>query len=176
MKAGLLRAGSVVCLCLLAVGCTDPSAESMSAAPSYGELRGQMDNHLDGCTRSFGVDPRDAGEVGPYELVANERAWLDCAYEGIRAIMIPNSQVPALYRSLIAESQALTNLVERGELTREQRWARIDGLVAEIEGAEINAMIAGDPTLSEERQRANADQIRETVDQVRMMAFPRGRR
>lgn len=174
MKAALTGVGSVV-LVLLAAGCAQPP-ESMQARPTYGQLRVQLDDHLDGCTLATGSDPFEPSDAGDYELLPNERAWLDCAYDGVETIMIPNTAVPDMYRRLIAESRALTDLVERGEVSRQQRKARIDALVDDIEDAEIGSLVQAEPELSAEQQRAREEQVRKSLDNVRVLAFPRGLR
>ena len=129
MNAVSKSVGTLVFVCLLVVGCARQPAETAPPRATFGELRAQLEEHLDVCTGTVGVDPRESPDVGDYELVPNERAWLGCAYEGIERIMIPGSEVPELYRNLIAEIRALTDLVERGEVTREQRSVRIDGMM-----------------------------------------------
>lgn len=176
MKAAFISVGTVVSICLLAMGCAQQSAESVQPRATFGQLRAQLDVHLEGCTRSVGVDPREPQDVGEYELVPIEQAWLDCAYEGIERIMVPGSHVPEMYRRLIAESRALTNLVERGEVTREQRRIRIETLVAEIEDAEFAILVASQLELSEEQRRANEEHLRSAFEEVRMLALPRRRR
>lgn len=176
MKAVFIGVGTVVSICLLAVGCAQQSAESVQPRATFGQLRAQLDDHLEGCTRSVGMDPTGPQDVGEYELVPNERAWLDCAYEGIERIMVPSSYVPEMYRRLIAESRALTNLVERGELTREQRRIRIETLVAEIEDAELAGLVASQLELSEEQRRADEELVRGAFDEVLRLAHPTRRR
>lgn len=175
MSAKMKGVAALVFAGLLAVGCAGRPAEPPPRA-TFGELRAQLDGHLDACTEAVGVDPRDALDAGDYELVAGERAWLDCAYEGIEGIMVPGSDIPEMYRSLIAESRAMTDRVERGEATRDQRRARIEELVAEIEDAELAIMRARELAESEEQRRANEEELRTAFDEVREMALPRRRR
>lgn len=176
MKTPFTGIGVVASMILLVAGCAQNSVETMPARASFSELRAELDVYLDACSGTAGADPRGVEDVGDYELVPNERAWLDCAYEGVERIMIPGSSIPEMYRNLIAESRALTNLVERGEVTREQRQMRIDELVADIEDAELTGLIARELEQSEEQRRANEEELRRAFDEVRHLALPRNRR
>lgn len=173
MHASFVSGGLLASLVFLAAACSPQPGEHVEARPTFGPLRLQLERHLDGCTSAYGTDPTEATDLGDYELVPNERAWLDCAYEGIVTIMVPNSDFPQMYRKLIAESRALTDLVERREITREQRRTRIRNLVAQIEEAEIDSLIEREPDVSEEKQRASEELVRKTFDNFRTLVVPR---
>ena len=173
MKATFNTTALLLFVLCVATACATPSSEKAQARPTFGQLRLSLESHLDGCTQSFGTDPTEAKDVGDFELVQNERAWLDCAYQGIETIMMPNSDQPDLYRNFIAESRALTDLVERREITRAQRKTRIHKLVAEIEDAEIASLVRREPGISQAQQRVNEELVRETLDSFRTLVVPR---
>ncbi len=175
MSAVLKGVAALVCACLLVAGCAGRPAEPPPRA-TFGELRAQLDEHLEACTAAVGVDPRNALDAGDHELVAGERAWLDCAYDGIEGIMVPGSDIPEMYRSLIAESRAMTDRVERGAATRDQRRGRIEELIAEIEDAELAILRARELAESEEQRRANEEDLRTAFEEVRQLSMPRRRR
>lgn len=172
MRAFVISAGVAASLALLAAGCARQATEQAEPRPSFGQLRLQLESHFDGCTQTYGTDPRGTQNVGDYELVPNERAWLDCAYQGIETIMLPNTGLPQMYRSFIAESRSLTDLLERREVTRAQRRSRLLNLIAEIEDAEIARLVEGEPGMSEDQQRKNKELVRNTFDNFRDMVVP----
>ena len=86
--------------------------------------------------------------------------------------MLPNTDLPQMYRSFIAESRSLTDLLERREVTRAQRRSRLLNLIAEIEDAEIARLVEGEPGMSEDQQRKNKELVRNTFDNFRDMVVP----
>ncbi len=117
----------------------------------------QLVAELDQCSARHDTDPRTA-TVGENELAPREREWRACAYEGIRAILVPASAVPEVYDELIAEDEALTDQVEAGEITRTERRARLDQLREEIAAKEARAT---------EQPRSAAERGAEIVRQLR---------
>jgi hypothetical protein len=84
--------------------------------------------HLAGCTRQHGYDPTAQNGLGPHELGRNEMPWRECAYEGIRRIIVPASALPEMYEDLIAEDRKMTEAVVQGTMTRDDRRSRIEVL------------------------------------------------
>ena len=111
-------------------------AKSSSAEPALKEASANFQTYLDGCTSKFGYDPKNATGLGEHELAPGERAWRLCAYKGVNDILVPASNQPELYRRLISEDRLLTDQVEAGVITRDERKAKIEQGIAEIEAAE----------------------------------------
>ena len=113
--------------------------------------------YLNDCSKTTGTDPRTATGVGERELVAREREWRACAYEGIRALLVPVTKYPELYAQLISEDQAMTDRVAKGTMTRSERRARLDQIretIAQREGQ-------GSPELSQAKAERNAQLVRQ---------------
>jgi hypothetical protein len=111
--------------------------------------------YLDKCSATHGTDPRTA-TVGENELVAHEREWRSCAYEGIRTIIMPASAYSQDYAEMIAEDQVMTEMVAKGEMTRTERRARLDAMREEIAAKEAKAS-----ELSAEQAERNAALVRQ---------------
>jgi hypothetical protein len=106
-----------------------------AAALTPEEARAKLDGELAQCTQRFRFDP-GARNLPERALASGERAWRECAYEGVKKHMIPNSTIPDVYLQLIGEDRTLTDRLDRGEITRAERRQRLDELVERIRNAE----------------------------------------
>jgi hypothetical protein len=88
-----------------------------------------LKTHLKSCTQKHGYNPDRTGRYGDHEIAPGEIKWRDCAYEGIRLIMVPSSAVPNSYQNLIALDKVMTREIQAGELSRADRKKRIDKFV-----------------------------------------------
>jgi hypothetical protein len=117
--------------------CAAQGPEGSSAAdPKLKAASAEFQTYLDGCTSKFGYDPENTSGLGEHKLGPGERAWRLCAYKGVNDILVPASNHPELYRRLISEDRLLTDQVEAGVITRNERKARIQQGISEIETAE----------------------------------------
>lgn len=89
------------------------------------EARAQFDAELPRCTQRLGFDPAGSG-LPERALVPGGRAWRECAYEGVKKHLVPNSTIPDVYLQLIGEGRTLTDRLDRGEITRADRRRRLD--------------------------------------------------
>ena len=140
MKSRILTKGECrwVGLGLVALALALALAACTSApAPTDTSIRERFKAYLDQCTAQYGYNPDAVRGVGEHELAPNERAWRECAYQGVKMILIPNSSVPDLYRILIAEDRTMTNQISAGTLTRQERRNRIEQLFAEIASEDV---------------------------------------
>ena len=94
-----------------------------------------LDRHMADCSKQFGYDEASASKLGPNELSPTERQWRECVYQGIRTIMIPSARRPNAYREIIAKDKVMTDKIEPGEMTREERKGRLEHLVAKLGSA-----------------------------------------
>ena len=95
-----------------------------------------MDKRLAECTGKYAYDPNKAEGLGEYDLAPQELEWRRCAYQGVTEIMIPNTRIPDAYRQLIDEDQAMTEKIQRREMTRSQRRARLDQILERVRAQE----------------------------------------
>ncbi|MEK9660205.1 MAG: hypothetical protein VW644_00450 [Alphaproteobacteria bacterium] len=98
-----------------------------------------MADLADRCTAAHGYDPRKPGEISENELAEGERAWRDCMYAGIDADIAHRSSSPAEWRALIDADRQMTDAIAAGSMTRSQRAARLQMLIANIRMAELTA-------------------------------------
>jgi hypothetical protein len=124
----------------------------MVAALSPEEARAQLDTELSRCTQRFSFDPTATG-LPERALASGERSWRECAYEGIRKHLVPNSTIPDVYLQLIGEDRTLTDRLDRGEITRAERRQRLGQLIDRIRNAE------------REKIRAEQQQLTDYMDQ-----------
>lgn len=151
----LVLAATLIVYACAAGGQADTSASKAEAR--IADLRAQMKAHLGDCSELYSFDPQNVEAGYEDRLAPGERAWRDCAYEGVWEIFVANTDMPEMYRQLIAEDRALTNLMGQGELNRSQRMSRMRDHIAAVEAAEIDKRTSGDPSFSElERQKNEA--------------------
>lgn len=104
--------------------CADNQQSGKGRSTSVRDVIPFLDARLNDCTAIHNYNPNEAWGLGQYELAPTERAWLECAYTGVEKIIVPNTAFPKLYREAVTRHKSMTNLVERGELTRAERRKR----------------------------------------------------
>lgn len=122
------RWATATCLLLLA----GPAV----ADEKLNQARNQLGAHVQNCSVKNSYNPRTVTDIGPHKLAAGERAYLDCAYAGFEKYIVPNSSVPDLYKDTIAKHRDLTDKVESGEITREQRRRETNKLLISLRSQE----------------------------------------
>ncbi len=116
----------------LAVGCAEPSNQSQSRYAAMQQAVDAFELRLDECTSVHGYDPNNVGDLAPNQLAPTERAWADCAYDGLRSTVMLQTAQPRLYDAIIAEHRAMTDKVESGLMTRSDRRNRMLELRADL--------------------------------------------
>ena len=106
-----------------------------SFSPVYAD-QAKIEEEAARCATEHSYDRGGQTNLGPHELAATERAYLDCIYEGVNKRVIPKALLPDDYRQLIASYQDMTNAVEKGELTRTQRMAQARQMLDDIKTKE----------------------------------------
>ena len=107
-----------------------------TAQTSPTQKQAAMQNHLAECTVKNRYDPEDAADLGANTLGAGERKWADCAYSGVRSLLAKLSLVPKAYEDLISRHQEMTDAIERGTITRNERREAIKAMIASIRNQE----------------------------------------
>jgi len=154
---------STLVFAVLAAGCVNqPTAETQPTS-AFEKAYSDFQAALEQCTGKFGYDPDNPPKVGKYELAPNELEWRSCAYDGIRQYLIPNSKSPGLYQNLIALDQEMTEGIQKGIVTRDQREETIENAIDNIESQEANVGVA--PEAVEQEQRT--DLTRRAVESLR---------
>ena len=121
--------------------CTVPAAQTGTGAKVYMEPAfKKFDAHLAECTRKTGYDRDNVAKLGKFEIAPGEDQWRECAYQGVKTIIIPQTRSPGLYTTLIQTHQILTDNVKNKVTTRNQRRARIEALVADIRRKEAEQL------------------------------------
>ena len=168
-----LRAGGLALAVAILSACAQTPRDEGSTRPPFADLRSALDGHLAECTEIHGLDPREQVSTGENELAVGEQEWLECAYRGIEAIMVPFTKFPDMYDQLIADSRSMTALVEQGEMTRTQRRNVLQAAIVEIENAEIVSLIRGSAMTSEELDRARTAELRGAFVSIGTPTLPR---
>lgn len=87
------------------------------------------------CGKIHKYDPNTT-KLAQNTLGPTERAWQQCVYAAVEKYLIPASKSPDLYRGAIATSRNLTNGIEKGTITRDQRRKKMDEVISKIESVE----------------------------------------
>lgn len=118
------------------------------------------------CSQRYGYDPRSATGIAENALAPQELPWRQCAYDAVRVYEQANPAMASRYEQLISEDIGMTTAIQQGSMTRSQRRARIEELIAQIKSAE-EAQVQAAAT-EQERQM---QQIRNVVDNVRGFGY-----
>jgi hypothetical protein len=137
------KAVAVVFLIALGACTTSPASTPPPPKPAVPGATGymaaefkQLNAAIKLCTSKHGYDPASSQRLPRYHVSSNELKARACIYDAVQRIMVPASKNAALYTNLIAQDRALTKAVMQRRLTRSQRRARIQKLVAGIRDAE----------------------------------------
>jgi len=126
------------------------------------EARDQLVADVRKCSDQHGYDPKQVSGIGENQLAPGELQWRQCAYDAARRYVAQNPQMRGLYEQLIAEDIQLTSALQQGTVTRTQRRARVEALLAQIHTAEEAQMKSH--AAESERQ---TEQVRAVVDGMR---------
>ncbi len=142
----------------IVVSCA-PSRPTMDQ--SYNQAHQMLLTHMSNCTNLHGYDPDKTDGLGAHEVGPAERAWRSCVYFGVEAYIIPGTGVPKLFRRLIEKDRILTDQVERGEISRRKRKAKIMEILELIQRKAKQQLAA-------QEQRLQA--VRDVVERRRRLA------
>jgi hypothetical protein len=152
----------------------------IAAAPAYEEKLEQIKQTLNAqfvsCTEQFGYDPQKSLQLGPQQIGDGELEWRQCAYDGISRVVIPNTRLPGAYEQLIAEDRRLTAALQRGEITRKQRYDAIQKTIDEIRTSEAAQVTAQQQAEHQAQQQTQQQAMRQFAasEMNRMKARPFG--
>jgi len=104
----------------------------LAAADAVDARLDELDVYLASCTQQFGYDSKRSASFAEHEIAPGEAKWRDCAYDGIRKIMVPPSAVPAAYDTLIALDKIMTREIPGGKRSRAERKQRIGKMIDDI--------------------------------------------
>jgi len=102
---------------------------SFAASDDVDVRREKLSTHLKSCTQENGYDPKQTRKFAKHEIAPGELKWRECAYDGVRDIMIPGSTVANAYQTLIALDKIMTREVAAGKRTRAERKKRIENFI-----------------------------------------------
>ncbi len=125
---------------VLAACATPIEQASTQETGRFGEMQQAVeafDLRRDECKAIHGYDPENPGDLGPHELAPTERAWANCAYDAVRSTLMLESTQPRLYDAIMAEHRTMTDRVESGLMTRDERTARMFELRKDLRQKEI---------------------------------------
>ena len=148
------------------VACSSQAPRSYAAESPLIGARDKLVADLQQCTKAHGYDPAKTAGVAENALAPQELPWRQCAYDAVRAYQQSNPPLRGRYEQLIAEDISMTTAIQQGTMTRSQRRARIESLVAQIKAAEQEEVNAA--TAQQSRQN---DQLRNIVQGVRGFGY-----
>jgi hypothetical protein len=96
------------------------------------------------CAQRYSYDPAKAANVAENALAPNELQWRQCIYEALGRYAKANPAMASTYQSLIANDMAMTSAIQQGTMTRSQRKARVEQLVAQIKASEDKMIAAAE--------------------------------
>lgn len=147
---------------ILLAGTLPATAADSKVVDRYKDFGARMKE----CTNKFGYDPKKQKHLAPNQLAPKEREWAQCAYEGVRELIIPKTDFPQAYMRLIAEHRVMTDLVAEGRMTRAERHKRMTALMDKINGEEL---MHGKMKSAMETEKAAAKRKREDALVRRMV-------
>jgi hypothetical protein len=159
-----LFVGTLAALLTSCATSSEPPASTGASASQAGliEARDRLTAEVRKCTDQQGYDPKQVSGIGENQLAPGELQWRQCAYDAARRYIVQNPQMRGLYEQLIAEDIQLTSALQQGTVTRTQRRARVEALLAQIHSAEEGQM----KSLAAESER-QTEQVRAVVDGMR---------
>ena len=147
-------------------GCASEGAKSTSSASGMMEARDKLVADIGQCSQRYGYDPNHVTGTADNALAPQELPWRQCVYDAVRLYERANPAMANRYEQLIAEDIQMTTAIQQGTMTRTQRRARIETLVAQIkadEEAQVNAAAI--------EQARQMEQVRNMVDGVRGFGY-----
>jgi len=121
------HASRMLAVALLVAGCSYYSATD-------NRLEATKDVFAE-CTQQSGYDPRTEG-LGEHQLGPGELEWRGCAYHAIETKMMPGSAHPQQFAALIEADRQMTREIASGTLSRAERRAKLEALIAGMLGEE----------------------------------------
>lgn len=147
---------------LTLTGCAPQSTITASPQSSLATARHILVASLNQCTQRYGYDPNNVPGISEHSIAPGELQWRQCAYDAIRAYEKSNPALANLYEQLISEDIQMTIAIQQGTLSRSQRRARIDALIAQIKAAEETEM-----SRYANEQAEQWEQVRQVVNGLR---------
>jgi hypothetical protein len=123
------RQSMAICLCCVAL-----FAQASTVMAS--DLPKTLENIASECSDRHGYNALVAGEVRQNTLHPNERQWAQCVYAAIESHIIPKSKIPFGYKELITRHRKLTDQVEGGTLSRNERRKQMSRLLSSLQNQE----------------------------------------
>jgi ABC-type enterochelin transport system substrate-binding protein len=151
---------------LALAACTSQQAATTSAQSQLSESRDKLVADLAQCTQQYGYDPNAISGIAENALAPNELQWRQCAYDAVRNHEKANPAMASRYEQLIAEDISMTTAIQNGTMTRSQRRARLNELIAQTKAAEEQQVAAAQA--DQDRQR---EQVHAVYQSVQGMAF-----
>jgi len=168
-----LASRSLLTAAILAVlaGCTSSSnggggsTATSSAGSELMAARDKLISDVHQCSNRYGYDPNNVSGVADDSLAPQELPWRQCAYDAVRTYEKTNPALADRYEQLISEDIQMTTAIQQKAMTRSQRRARLEDLIAQIKSAEEAQASAATAD-----QAQQMDQVRMVVDNMRGFA------
>jgi len=142
--ANACRAGLAGVAMALLAGCATGETAYQSQAQQIGALqqaRETLLRDLQDCSTRYGFNPNDPA-LPENTLGPNELEWRNCAYEAARDYTAVNTPLALDFATLIDEDQKMTQALAAGQITRSERRARLQPLIAAVHDKEMQQIEA----------------------------------
>jgi len=133
---------------------------SLSCSISLAVDVSDINTEIDRCSKAHEYNPAQSEELGANQLGTNEREFLKCVYAGIEERIIPKAMLPDDYRVLIESHKKMTNSIEKGGMTREERKAQTEELLRKVKTNEVAETERRIQDLSAKRDQFMQDRAR----------------
>jgi hypothetical protein len=158
------RGRALLLVGMLAAGAGSAAQTVSPSAADWQALEAKMGE----CTRIHGYDPAAAAAIPQHALGAGERAWRECVYAGIHVTLMGRSEAPEMYQQLIDTDRQMTDSVEQGALSRQERRQRLEEYVRNIRfSEEVNESLA--TAQEHERIRRDLERMRQQQEFERLV-------
>jgi hypothetical protein len=147
-------------------GCSSQGPATDASAGGLIAARDKLIADVHQCSQRYSYDPNRVQGVAENALAPQELQWRQCAYDATRAYERANPAMKSQYEQLIAEDIEMTRAIQQGAMTRSQRRARIEELIAQIKSAE-EAQVNATAT----EQARQMEQIRNVVESARGFSY-----
>jgi hypothetical protein len=141
-------------------------------AADFDQKLEKLRSYMSGCMETTGYNSARSGNLGDHELGAGERKWRECVYQGIRDFMIPGSEIPNAYSTLISRDKVMTDNIEAKKLSRNERKKRLDMVIASIKEREVAAAVeqkGADQGLSKQQLEERGKQLEARMAEIERM-------
>src|SRR5262245_57838565 len=136
IEAGSMRYLVILSMAALALtACASQQSSTTALQSGLIEARDKLVSDMGQCSQKYGY-PEAGTDVPENAIAPNELEWRECAYDAILGYARSNPAMTGKYLQLVDEDQTVTYGIQRHTMTRRDRGAHLNGLLAEMKKME----------------------------------------